>query len=306
MDHAPRLLRLATLPLYLGPLLAGLSGLGWSAAPVFVALIALWLVVMRPQQWPRQMSLWTRDVVQAALAQLAVNAVVVIGLLAVGRGLGGVAGLALTLPALVPVGVAFLAIPLSWLVRGPASGSASDRFEADALDQIRAINQSPGQRAAQPKDAMLAQLLTLPPDADAGLTADAIDAAMRTPAAAALLAELDAELDRLPQGHGALRHGLILWATDPARATGAALPAAQLVAFNAAGSDPQMLGLFAQRGLQLLDTAPGLWPSFPDAQTVGLALDARQTAALQASLRVLCDRLDAVTTADPQPAQNRS
>ena len=53
MQNRVRLLMGASALLYMGPLLAGLSGMGWAALPVFMALFALWLVVMRPAQWPR-------------------------------------------------------------------------------------------------------------------------------------------------------------------------------------------------------------------------------------------------------------
>ena len=50
-----RLLMGATALLYLGPVLAGLGGFGWSVVPVFTAIFLLWLIVLRPHQWPQRL-----------------------------------------------------------------------------------------------------------------------------------------------------------------------------------------------------------------------------------------------------------
>ncbi|NEX47678.1 hypothetical protein [Pseudotabrizicola algicola] len=196
MERNKRILGVATLPLYIGPLLAGLSGSGWAAVPVFVALMTLWLVVMRPQHWPRQMALWTGQVAVAGAAQVAVHALIVVALFAIGRGIGGVAGVVLPLSPLVPVALAFFAIPLSRLVWTPEAG--------------RRV------AAAEP-DPMLAALLDLPDDADPVLVADAIAAAVSAPGGAARLARLQAVLAAEGDGHAGLRQGLALWAEDAAR-----------------------------------------------------------------------------------------
>ena len=198
MERHARFGMAATLPLYLGPLLAGFGGMGWSGTPVFVALMALWFVVMRPHQWPRQMAHWTSEMAVSAAAQVAISAVIVVVLFAIGRGIAGVAALSLAVPLLVPVGLSFLAIPLSWMVAVPRSGPPL------------------ASGAARTEDPMLAGLLALPEDADPVLIAEAVDAALSAPGGHARMAQLAEALDKAHGLHLALREGVILWATDAA------------------------------------------------------------------------------------------
>jgi len=296
MNRNTRFLMVATLPLYLGPLLAGLSGLGWSAIPVFVALMALWLVVMRPQDWPRRVALWTPAVVLAAAAQVAINAVIVVILFGIGRGLGGVGGFVLPLPPLVPVALSFLSIPLSRMVWNPETAQQMDQFLDQALDQIHAINRgAPQVGAGAGADPMLKTLLDLPDDADPVLTADAIAAAMRAPGAALRLSLLQDELDHGLVPRSGLREGLILWATDTVRAADDRVHGVQLTGFLAAGFDARLLELFARRALPLLQAQPGLWSSYPDTAEIGLALEDSLPEAVQDSLRALAAAVEAAT-----------
>lgn len=301
MGRKARLLMVATLPLYLGPLLAGLSGLGWSATPVFVALIALWFVVMRPHQWPRKMALWTPQVMTAALFQILVNIVIVVALFGIGRGIGAVAGFSFGLSPLVPVALAFLAIPLSRMVWDPVKAHEMDQFLDGALDQINRVNRGQMAPAADPvKDPILVALLDLPDDADPVLIADAIDAAMRAPGAALRLSRLQDELDMGMSPRAALREGFVLWSTDQGAVGAAGLQGAQLAGFFVAGSDPRLLDLFAARALLILQANPTLWPSFPDEMSLGLVLDESLPADVQMRLRALTD---AVVAATPQDAR---
>ena len=299
MERKARILMVATVPLYLGPLLAGLSGMGWSAIPVFVALMALWLVVMRPHQWPRQIALWTPAVVVAAAAQVAINAVIVVILFGIGRGIGGVAGFVLPLPPLVPVALSFLSVPLSRMVWDPVKAHQMDQFLDQALDQINAVNRGVVLPDADGvEDAMLVALLELPDDADPVLTAEAIEVAMRAPGASHRLSQLQDELDYGTQSRAGLREGLILWATDAARREDDPVHGIQLTGFFAAGLDARLLDLFARRALPLLQAQPGLWSSYPDRGAIGLALDDSQPAAVQDSLRALAAAVEAATPAE--------
>lgn len=270
------LLRVATLLLYLGPLLAGLSGMGWSAVPVFVALMALWLVVMRPHQWPRAFKLWTPAVGVAAAAQVTVNALVVVILFGIGRGLGGMAGFELMLSPLVPVAFSFLSIPLSRLVWDPV-----------VRDEI-------GNGAEPAEDPMLTALLNLPDDADPVLTTEAIRVAMEASGAARRLLQLEDALKGSSQRTG-LREGLILWATDPTRAADDQVRGAPKTGFLAAGPDARLLDLFARRAVPQLMAQPGLWSSFPDRRAIVLALDGSQPHGVQESLRALAVAVEAAT-----------
>ena len=294
MQNRLRLVMGATVLLYMGPLLAGLSGMGWSAVPVFIALFALWLVVMRPAQWPRDLAKWSAGTAVAAAAQLAVNALIVIVLFGVGRGVGGVAGFLPQIPPLVPVALSFLSIPLSKLVWKPIVSPEFDDGPDDALRQAQtAPSHGPG--ATQPRDVMVETLLSLPADSDAMLTADAVDAALQGPKANARLAELEAALDRQTPETRMLRQAVVLWATDPARSPADGLHSAQASAFAIAGADPELLHLFAQRAIPLLLAQPGLWHAFPEAVDVAMTIDSAHPADLRDALVALADALENAT-----------
>lgn len=294
MERKLRLLMLATLPLYLGPLLAGLSGLGWSAVPVFVAVFALWLVVMKPGTWPRDLAAWNGTRVVAAAAQVAVNALIVVLLFGAGRGIGGIAGFIPNIPTFVPVALSFLSVAASRLVWDPVKGEQMDAFLDEALAGLKGATPRPATLGSG-EDPMLAALLNLPSDADPVLTADAIDAAMRAEGATLRLSMLEDALDALDPPRPGLREAVVLWATDSARSLADMPRGAQTTAFFVAGSNPHLLGLFAQRGLALLQARPDLWTSFPDYSTVGMTVDVSQPEAVQRSLSDLAAMLEALT-----------
>ncbi len=279
--------------LYLGPLLAGLSGMGWDAVPVFIALFALWLVVMRPKQWPRDLSQWTQQTAVAAAAQVAVNALIVVVLFGIGRGISGVSGVGADIPAVLPVALSFLSTPLSRLVWDPVKGQAMDDLLDSAISQIN--NPSTSLRPAANGDDMVRTLLDLPGDSDAMLTADALAAALTGPATGARLMALEDALDMHEPNRRALREAVILWATDPARDVDTDPHGAQDIAFNIAGSDPVLLHLFAYRALPLLWQKPALWASYPTASKVEIAIDVSQPAGLQSALHDLGSALRKIT-----------
>jgi len=127
MGNRLRLAMGAGLLLYLGPLLAGMAGSGWPVVPVFTAIFLMWLVILRPQEWPDRLADWQRP---EALVALAARAVVQIFLVAlcfgIGRGIGGVLGVTLGLPVLAPIAVSLLSIALARLVGNPAEAAALD------------------------------------------------------------------------------------------------------------------------------------------------------------------------------------
>ncbi|MFN7225309.1 MAG: hypothetical protein ACK4MS_14950 [Paracoccaceae bacterium] len=301
MERKARLLMAATLLLYFGPLLAGLSGMGWSATPVFIALIALWFVVMRPSQWPREMSVWTTDHVVAAAAQVAINAVIVVILFAIGRGIGGVAGFLPQISPFVPVALSFLSIPLSRLVWDPAKADEVDRLIEGAIDQLKV-----GTDGAMPlnpdglEDPILQALLDLPSDVDAEMTAEAVDAAMLAPGASLRLSQMEDALDYADTPRLGLRKGLILWATDPLRRPDDNLKGIQQTAFHVARADADLLLLFAQRALPLVRARPALRSSFPDGETVRRAADASSLVTVKTSLVLLAETLDTLSAPQGQ------
>lgn len=56
-----KLLQIATVALYMGPLLAGMAGFGWAMLPPFVTLFVAWLIVLRPHQWPQTNAEWLQS-----------------------------------------------------------------------------------------------------------------------------------------------------------------------------------------------------------------------------------------------------
>lgn len=288
MQNHYRMLMGASALLYFGPLLAGLSGMGWSGVPAFIALFALWLVVMRPAQWPRDPGQWSRPVVVAAAAQVAVNALIVIALFAAGRGIGGVAGFLPAIPPLLPVALSFLATPLSRLIWDPAKGDATERFMTDAMHEIQSAE-------TDQRDEMVATLLSLPAESDPDLTADALEAALTGPLAQQRLSALQAAMRSLEDDHPALRRALILWATAPARTVQEGLQDAQLIGFRMAAPSADLLGLFAGRALALLQREPRLWYGFPSAREVSGQIDSRHGDPLNEALSALADRLHELT-----------
>lgn len=293
MLRRAQLVMAASLLLYVGPLLAGMSGMGWTGVPVFALLFALWLVVMRPSQWPRDLSVWTPAIAVAAAAQVAINVLLVVFLFAVGRGLAGLDALRLEISPIIPVGLSFLAIPLSRLVWDPVKGEEMDRFLDDALQQLNQPGRVPMDGGEPVADEMVQTLLDLPPDTDPILTADAVEAAMRSHGGAERLRALEAALDPLDANHRSLREAVILWATDPRRALDEAVPGAQESAFYVAGNDPVLLHLFAHRALDLIRAKPALWTSFPDAVDISTSIESSFPDNLQAAMTALVAELEA-------------
>lgn len=129
---SPRLAALCAAPLFLAPLLAGMALAPSAFMPAFVAIWAVWLLLLRPVAWRR------RAVPGAALGRLwmtVLGQALLVGLLfAVGRGLAVLLGGAAALPGWVPVLVALAALPLAAVVaRAPvldAGGVPTDQGNA--------------------------------------------------------------------------------------------------------------------------------------------------------------------------------
>lgn len=133
MEMRARLLKGATALLYFGPLFAGLGGYGWMMVPSFVAIFVLWQMIVRPHLWPTSLSeLGKGELWVGMIAQLAVQALLVVVFFGVGRGIGGAIGvLPLYSPAL-PLSLSFLSIPLCRLLWNPWAG---DRMEPVAIEE---------------------------------------------------------------------------------------------------------------------------------------------------------------------------
>lgn len=120
MENRRRLLMAANGLLYFGPLLAGLAGFGWGLVLVFTAIFVLWLVILQPYEFPVNRAEWmSPDAWVAVSARAAVQLLFVALLFGVGRGIGGILGSVPGFPAMLPLGISFLSVPLARLIWDP-------------------------------------------------------------------------------------------------------------------------------------------------------------------------------------------
>ena len=120
MPNRATLAALAAAPLFLAPFLAGLAGSTPTLVPVFAAVWAVWLMLVRPAGWGRRAvpglalgGLWL-----AVLAQV----LLIVVIFATGRGFAVLSGQALALPVLLPPLLALGALPLGFLLARPPTG----------------------------------------------------------------------------------------------------------------------------------------------------------------------------------------
>lgn len=120
MENRRRLLMVANALLYFGPLLAGLAGFGWGLVAVFTAIFVLWLIILQPYEFPINRSEWrSTDAWVAIFARAAVQLLLVVVLFGIGRGLGGILGAMTGYPAMLPIAISFLSIPLARMIWDP-------------------------------------------------------------------------------------------------------------------------------------------------------------------------------------------
>jgi hypothetical protein len=265
-----RALQIATVILYMGPLLGGLAGFGWGLVPPFLSIFVLWLVLLRPHQWPQTPREWaTPRAWLAALSMILSQVVLVAALFGAGRGIGGVLGTLPLFHPLLPVAVSFLAIPLLRLVwdtdRALAEGLSVDELLYPRSGPPRS---RPGAPAAT-GEAAIAPLLALEGGTDgpspAGDVRAALDDLLDDDDGWARLEALSEALAAAPTArHLALRKALIAWATDPRGEGAFAMPGALRAAFAAAGRDEALLRLLLPRAQALLSDPAFRKDSFPD------------------------------------------
>jgi hypothetical protein len=127
----------ATLLLYAGPVLAGIAGLPWDVAPVFAAIFLLWLVVLRPQMWPRTLADWlTPSALAAFVARALVQVLLVLACMAIGRSIGGLFDPPPASPRAVALGLSLASVPLCRLIWDPVKAQQMEALLDDALNQI--------------------------------------------------------------------------------------------------------------------------------------------------------------------------
>ena len=85
-----------------------MCGFGWGMVAPFAAIFVVWLIVVRPEQWPASPSEWQSGAAWlAALTQVLSQVLLVSVLFAIGRGIGGAChiGTVSVDPLLAPLGV---------------------------------------------------------------------------------------------------------------------------------------------------------------------------------------------------------
>ena len=304
-----RLLKGATALLYFGPLLAGMSGFGFAMLVPFVAIFALWLMILRPEQWPSTAAEWlTAPAWGAAVTQVLSQVLLVTILFAVGRGIGGVAGFLPMTHPLFPLGVSVAAIPVSRMLWDTRRAAALGVF----LDDEAEAGQAP-HAAAEAANAVQ-PLLRLADDAPEQAVRMAIDDTLSDPAAVLRLEAIVAGLARQDRSHTALRRAMVIWATEPEIVAPGYFPDVAAVAFAITNKNPDLLRLFLPRAIALVAAFPDRAATFPSPdslrQAAAAELDSGPNTDLPADLRAdLQDGLNAlarsVETALLQPRQSQ-
>lgn len=266
MRNRLRLLMAATALLYLGPLLAGLSGQVWAAVPVFVLIFLLWSIVMRPQSFPRAAAAWAEPRIWiGALTQLAVQALLVLLLFGLGRGIGGVAGFLPLLHPLLPAAVSALSVPLSRLVWDPERAAKIDALLDDALAQIGGTSPAEDARRKAELDAEVDRVRAR---IEAGET-DLERLAEDVPAWQMFQAISDLKI--AGPLRPALRAGLIDFATSPARSMELQGQEAPTFAFMMIEADAGDCARFAARYAALLQADAEAWWDGPSNRLLRVA-----------------------------------
>lgn len=273
MQNRRRLLMVANALLYFGPLLAGLGGFGWSVVPIFAAIFMLWLVVMRPQEWPRSMAEWQRPEALVALAaRAAVQLLIVVVSFGIGRGLGGALGAIAPFPISLPIAISFLSVPFARMVWNPTRDADLQDYLKDALHQHdgHGVRIDPAIDASVQADAMLEPLCALPDYATEGTLVDHLRAIASHTSHQALHEALVSRVTVTSPPRVAQK-ALIIHATDPVVANELMGYGAPARAFGFAGKDPELLDLFARRCAALIVLDPASWADCPSSAMVRAA-----------------------------------
>jgi hypothetical protein len=266
-----KLLQGATAFLYIGPLLAGLAGYGWAMLPPFVSIFALWLLMLRPHQWPQTGAEWLRPQALLGVLTLILTQILLIAtLFGIGRGIGGVAGHLPMVHPFLPLTVSFMALPLSRLVwkaeTALARGVTLDEIlhPHGSPDATPSPSASAGARPRARAEDEIRPLLALPDTAPLTEIGPALDDVLDESDAWHRLQVLVEALDAAPGRHAALREALVIWATEPEHFAANTAPTGLRAAFRAAGRDPAILRMLLPRAAALARIMPERHGQFPD------------------------------------------
>lgn len=278
------LLRGAAILLYLGPVLAGAAGFSWSAVPAFAAIFLLWLVVIRPQDWPDDPRAWLGLPAWGALAGRALVQLLLVTLcFALGLVFARLTGFTPGYGVGMPLALSFIAVPLARLVFDPVKAQTIDRLLDSALQEIAAprLTRVPPQAAT---DDPLRGLDALPEDAP-------LPEIERWLARVALHLPPGAIYDALLERSQAaplswpLRAAFVLHATSQPCAEACPGRAAPVRALQLASGDDRLLALAARRCILLLETDADAWGDCPNTT----ALEAARIGAGPAASAALAD-----------------
>ncbi|MBN8629606.1 MAG: hypothetical protein J0L76_01975 [Rhodobacterales bacterium] len=302
-----RLVKGATALLYIGPLIAGLCGFGWDMVASFTAIFVVWLMVLRPEQWPTSPSEWqSGQAWLAALAQVLSQILLVAVLFGIGRGIGGLANIgALTINPILPLAVSFVSIPLCRML-WDANEAASQGYFLDDEAEFAHADNAAGQAATA-----VIPLLNLSDTAPDAQVATAVATALDVPAAAMRLNAVTAALAHPDRSHAALRRALLLWATEPEIVAPGQIPGSMANAFRIADGNLDLLRLYVPRAMALITAFPNRAGDFPDPADLVAAADAGNSsesdlpvhlqADLRDGLRALARSVEAALEASAQP-----
>lgn len=246
--------------LYIGPLLAGLCGFGWSMVFSFTAIFVVWLMVLRPEQWPATPAEWlTGQAWLAALAQVLSQLLLVGVLFGIGRGLGGLADIGtVDLDPLLPLSVSFLAIPLCRMLWDAREAASQGYFLDDEAEAAHSGN------AAGVAASAIIPLLNLPDTAPDATATAAVAEALDVPAADLRLNALTAALANPSRSHEALRRALVFWATEPEIVAPGQVAESMANAFDIANGNLDLLRLYVPRAMALISAFPTRASDFPE------------------------------------------
>lgn len=300
-----RLVKGATALLYIGPLLAGLCGFGWSMVAPFTGIFVVWLMVLRPEQWPSSPAEWlTGQAWLAALAQVLSQIVLVAILFSVGRGLGGIADIGnVAVNPMLPLSISCVSIPLCRML-WDAEEAASQGYFLDEEAELAYAGNAAGQAAQA-----IVPLLNLPDTAPDAEVAQAVAKALDVPTADLRLNAVTAALVKPNRSHAALRRALVIWATEPEIVAPAIVSGSMASAFSICAGNFDLLRLYVPRAMALISAFPNRATDFPHPSLLIEAAAAEHDSDLPAhlqddlrdGLRALARSVEAALAGKPLP-----